>query len=113
MIYTNMPRLPRCPNGTRRNRRSKRCEPLGANGTRSRSPKRKTITNEEFNHILNSFPELSEVHRIKLEELRPRLLRMKYKKNYISCFTGMPTKNAVDMVHTRVSCWLKYGDDIM
>lgn len=122
--------MPRCPKGTRRNKKSGNCEPkkTSTKGTRqnkktgdyeentssvSKGKKRNTlITTEDLDNIIDSAVQLSSDKRSELEAMKPRLRIMKYDPNYISCFTGNKTRDLINMIETKIQCWAKYGDDI-
>lgn len=104
--------MPRCPNGTRRSKKTGNCEPKGSRSkTAKRSPvaSRKTISDKELDEIIQSIP-LDEPKRAQLESMRPKLKQMKFSKSYKSCFTGNPTKNLEAMIQDKIFCWSKYGD---
>ena len=115
----------RCPNGTRRSKKTGNCESKSSrktrcsNGTRrskktgnceSKSSK-KTISNESLDFIIGSM-NLSADKVAELNKMRPMLKKIKYTKAYKSCFTGKSTRDIDDMIATKIQCWAKYGDDI-
>lgn len=124
--------MPRCPKGTRRNKKSGNCEPKKTStrcpkGTRrnkktgdceektSSGPKGKKgntlITTDNLDDIIESV-QLNPEKRLKIEAMKPRLKTMKYDPSYISCFTGKKTRDLIHMIETKVQCWAKFGDDI-
>ena len=118
--------MSRCPNGTRRNKKSGNCEPKRVTSsrqrhaviqrhavrkTRSASAPKKSISKQSLDDIIDSM-DLDPTKRAELEEMKPALKRMKYSKSYKSCFTGKSTRNIEDMISAKIQCWAKYGDDI-
>ena len=124
--------MPRCPNGTRRNKKSGNCEPKRTTAsrqrhavlqrhaviqrhavrkTRSASAPKKSISKQSLDDIIDSM-DLDPTKRAELEEMKPALKRMKYSKSYKSCFTGKSTRNIEDMISAKIQCWAKHGDDI-
>jgi hypothetical protein len=119
--------MPRCPKGTRRNKKSGNCEPKKAStrcpkGTRrnkktgdcerQRGKKGNTlISTENLDDIIDSV-QLNPEKRLELEAMKPQLKNMKYDPSYISCFTGKKTRDLIHMIETKIQCWAKYGDDI-
>ena len=98
--------MPRCPKGTRRNKRSGECERY----TRKSKTQRSTLTDAELDEIISEFnfspDKLSE-----LAKLRPRMKRMRYSKKYVSCYGEKP-QNLHALMFAKISCWAKYGEDI-
>lgn len=112
--------MSRCPNGTRRNKKTGNCEPKGTNHRcpRGTCRNKKTgncvqskISDAELTKIFNSMV-LRPEERKELEQMRPIFRNMRYKKSYKSCFTGESTRDIYDMISTKISCWVKYDDDI-
>jgi len=114
--------MPRCKNGTRRNKKSGNCEPKRASTRCPKSTRRnkKTyicetvrITDTKLNEIINNLkPNMTDEKIMQLERMRPTLKKIKYSKSYKSCFTGKATRDIIDMIETKIACWSKYGDDI-
>ena len=104
--------MPRCPKGTRRNKKSGNCESKGSTRS-SRSPvvSKKPISDSALDDIIDSMNIDSE-KRAELEKMKPALKKMKYSKSYKSCFTGKSTRDVEDMIATKIQCWAKYGDNI-
>lgn len=115
-------------NFSRRNRKTKVCKRRrykrkGAFNTRKisfRTTKRKlkgggneTITEEELNNIINNLT-IDTKQKQTIDNLKPKLKKLKFNENYVSCFTGKPIehKNIAAMVADRLQCHFKYSDDI-
>ena len=118
-----MPKLPRCKNGTRRNKKTKQCEPSHTKTKKTTNTNTKTKTktkrtaNNDSQYI--SQHELEQILReinlspAEMEEIKSSIERLKhtrFTKRYKSCFTGNPTRDAEDMVRTKLQCWTKYRD---
>ena len=112
--------MPRCPNGTRRSRKTGSCSSKSSRSrttkrSRSRTTKRslvasrKTISDEDLDEIIRAI-HLNETKLVELESMRPTLKQMKFSKSYKSCFTGKATKNLEAMIQDKIFCWSKYGD---
>jgi hypothetical protein len=103
--------MPRCPNGTRRNKRTGECERYTRKSKTRKSPaQRSTLTDAELDEIISQF-NFSADKMAELAKLRPRMKRMRYSKKYVSCFGEKP-KNLHAMMFNKIACWGKYGEDI-
>ena len=68
-----------------------------------------TLPSDEIDQIVESF-QFSPEKNTQLKKYLPRLRRMKYDPEYLSCFTGRPTYNLRAMVEDKIACWAKYSD---
>jgi hypothetical protein len=118
--------MPRCPKGTRRNKKSGNCEtkkpstrcPKGTRRNkqtgdceRQRGKKGNTLISAENLDDIIEENVLDPQQRVEIEAMKPQLKNMKYDPSYKCCFTGRKTKDLIDMIKSKVQCWVKYGDD--
>jgi hypothetical protein len=130
--------MPRCPNGSRRNKKTGECVSTAKKSSPVKSPspvtkkrrcpngtRRNKSTGEcvgkngktsRLEHTLISkhyfdkfMPNLSPEKQKYLVDNMHKLQRMQYDPKYISCFTGKKTKNQFAMIDDKIYCWNKYG----
>jgi hypothetical protein len=82
------------------------------------------ITDDELNNIIRDLNEnknidsanenmgLNDKQKKEIKKLIPALKKLKYNPNYNDCF-GNKTSNIVDMVASKLQCYVKYGDNII
>ena len=106
--------MPRCANGTRKNKKTGACEPYRKNSPKKSSPKtRKSRTPKRQAKKHLSDAEIDSVISMTGTQayasvLRPQLAKLTYNSRYISCF-GDKLTNLFDQAVDRVQCWRKYG----
>ncbi len=104
--------MPRCPNGTQKNRKTGICEKSSKKSPKTISMRPKnTISKEDLDQIIHNNI-ISETRMKELSVYIPKLKRMRYNKKYISCFTDQPTRDLYNMIETKIQCWAKYDDPI-
>ena len=142
--------MPRCPNGTRKNKLTGVCENKITTKTRKLELKLRTCLAdlEKFKHHKNAreqrkyfklidrridlenqienldvdnklteekVMEIITLYKIdgeEKDEIKQKLMNLTYDNKYISCFTGKKTLNLHSMAMDKLSCFLKYGDEI-
>ena len=150
--------MPRCPNGTRKNRKTRICEKKKTSTTKNRKLEslQKKYTNclnkmnksksykdysgekkfkktmsqcrkiedeienldtdlklneESVMEIIEPFSNLISDSK-KKADIKRKLMNLTYDKKYMNCFTGKKTDNLYHMAASKLSCHLKYGDEI-
>jgi len=66
------------------------------------------LTEEEVMEIIT----LYKIDKKDRDEIKEKLMNLTYDDKYINCFTGKKSLNLYSMATDKVSCFLKYGDDI-
>lgn len=130
--------MPRCPNGSRKNRKTGECEstskssrcPEGRcrksvskskkrcpNGTR-RNPKtgvcesqsrKSKLSDSQIEEIINDHNSFSPEEKV---EVRLQLKKLTPEKEYVSCFGERP-KDLFSQAIAKSQCWAKYRDPIV
>ena len=139
--------MPRCPNGTRKNKATKSCENIitlkkrklelklricldnlekikhHKNATQlyfklndRRTDLENQIKNLDANHLSEKevldIITLYKIDEKEKDEIKQKLMNLTYDKKYINCFTGKKSLNLYSMAIDKLSCFLKYGDEI-
>jgi hypothetical protein len=104
-----MPRMPRCKNGTRRNKKTGTCQPYKKGSPKTR--KARTPRRSPKKHLSDA--DIETVLRVTKTEiygpiLRPQLKKLTYHARYVGCFGDKP-ENLYEEALDRVECWRKYG----
>lgn len=102
----------RCPKGSRRNRKTGACRRHNKTVSLSKDRVETLLSRTDILNYIDAHRNLSSEQRNYLLEKVPALQRMKYDKKHLSCFTNKPTLNRRAMVNSKIDCYLKYGDDI-
>jgi hypothetical protein len=68
----------------------------------------KKLSEEEVENIITPY----KIGEKEKEEIKQKLMMLTYDNKYISCFTGKKSANLHDMAMDKLSCFLKYGDEI-
>jgi hypothetical protein len=106
--------MPRCKNGTRRNKKTGLCQPYKKGSpSKSSSKTRKARTPRRRPNKHLSDADIETVMRVTGTQvyspmLRPQLEKLTYHPKYIGCFGDKPA-NLYEEAVDRVECWLKYG----
>jgi hypothetical protein len=102
--------MPRCKNGTRRNKKTGNCEKKSSVGTkRVYSPIKSAFPQLTSSDIENILKEYNITNTSDKRMLTKKLKKMKYNPNYESCWDGKPGRNLYEQATEKVSCWNKYG----
>lgn len=118
--------MPRCPNGTRRNKKTGLCKRKRCHvGTRKNRKTQKCEPKKirKITPLLPPTPESlstrltkEEIDAIIIEtganpdEVRVKLENVTFDPNYVSAFTGNPVTNLYAQAVDKVFAWRKYGD---
>jgi len=137
----------RCPNGTRKNKDTRSCENIitlkkrklelklricldnlekikrHKNATQQyfklndkRTDLENQIKNLDENHLTEEevldIIKLYKIDEKEKDEIKRKLLNLTYDNKYINCFTGKKSLNLYSMATDKLSCFLKYGDEI-
>jgi hypothetical protein len=96
----------RCKNGTRKNKKTGLCESHSVN--RTRTPRKQTPLENGLSEVEIDFI-IKNTNSSNFEyELRPQLRRIKLNKKYKSCW-GDKLVTLYDQALDRVECWRKHG----
>ena len=68
----------------------------------------KKLTEEEAENIITSY----KIDIKEKNEIKQKLMNLTYDNKYISCFTGKKSINLYSMATDKLSCFLKFGDEI-
>jgi predicted component of type VI protein secretion system len=68
----------------------------------------KKLTEEEVENIITPY----KLDKKDKDEIKEKLMNLTYDNKYISCFTGKKTVNLYSMANDKLSCFLKYGNEI-
>jgi hypothetical protein len=68
----------------------------------------KKLTEEDVLHIIT----LYKLNGKEKDEIKEKLMNLTYDNKYICCFTGKKSLNLYSMAIDKLSCFLKYGDEI-
>lgn len=127
MSYKNI--MPRCPKGTRKNKKTGVCESneksdvVKKRTTLARKVGVKTskkLTDNEINNLSTHYAtewfndneyETDKTIDVIKSELVASLKKIKYDKNYTSCF-GEKRDTVYGQAVSKLECWMKYGDII-
>ena len=102
--------MPRCPNGSRRNKKTGNCEKkIPKSVTQKKKISFPPLTVSDIETILNEFniEDANDKHMI-----TKKLKKMKYDPTYQSCWDGKPGRDLYSQAREKVSCWAKYGDKL-
>jgi len=108
--------MPRCQKGTRRNRKTKMCEPTVRKSPKT--PKSTTLKNKNVQKL--SLGEINDIientNNSKNEDyIKSQLSNLKFDKKYVHPFTGKKSdvKTLYDQGYAKVQAWNKYKDPIV